>query len=57
MAAHFPPLVPMLTGSQAPAWEPIYRGSASSEKEEAEPLDQEEAEPPDLRYQALPGNE
>jgi len=31
------------------AWELISRGSAS--------LGKEEAEPPDLRYQALPGNE
>jgi hypothetical protein len=34
----------MLTGSQAPAWEPISRGSASLPKMEAEPRD--------LRYQA-----
>ena len=31
------------------AWEPMSRGSASAAKMEAEP--------PDLRYQALPGNE
>jgi len=47
----------VVTGSQAPAWEPISRGSASPGKEEAEPRDKEEAEPPDMRYQAEPGNE
>ena len=31
------------------AWEPMSRGSASAHTMEAEP--------PDLRYQALPGNE
>ena len=31
------------------AWEPMSRGSASTQTMEAEP--------PDLRYQALPGNE
>jgi len=34
---------------QGSAWEPIFRGSASTGKKEAEP--------PDLRYQADPGNE
>jgi hypothetical protein len=31
------------------AWEPMSRGSASAQTMEAEP--------PDMRYQALPGNE
>ena len=40
----FPYSLTGLTGSQAEAWEPRSRGSASIEPREAEPLD--------LRYQA-----